>query len=172
MRLSEKEFAKIMSNKSLSVQVMSKKNNLSDTKEQSKAKDPKYKNRKVFVYDNGLTSEDVSSYGEFKIVAVFDSVKEYHRSRELQIMEKNGKISSLERQVPMMIQHEFYYNDKKIAPIIYMADFRYIDQNGKTVVEDVKPYDEKTGKYRLTKDFRIKWKLLEAKYPDILFEIY
>jgi hypothetical protein len=40
------------------------------------------------------------------------------------------------------------------------------------VVEDVKPFDNVLQKHRLTKDFVLKWKLLQAKYPAYRFRIY
>ena len=51
---------------------------------------------------------------------------------------------------------------ENIRAIIYKADFQYIE-NGKTIVEDVKGME--------TKDFKLKKKILEYKYPDIDFRL-
>ena len=46
------------------------------------------------------------------------------------------------------------------------------ERDGEKIVEDVKGQDDETGKYKMTEAFRLKWKLLQAKYPDFKFEIY
>lgn len=102
---------------------------------------------------------------------IYDSVKEFERGNELKLLERAGRISDLRRQVSLIISPEAKINDEIIKCISYKADYMYI-RNGKTVVEDVKPFDRKTQKYRLTKDFTIKWKLLKTRYKDYLFEIW
>lgn len=136
----------------------------------SQKKQPKYRNKKIYEYNSGLISEEKNDkFG--KIVAVYDSKKEYDRWKELQLFEKTGEISNLKRQEVFLIQDSFYRNGKKISSIEYKADHVYI-KNGKEIIEDVKPFDKKTGKYRFTKDFLIKWKILKHIYPDKKFEIY
>ena len=46
------------------------------------------------------------------------------------------------------------------------------ERDGETIVEDVKGQDKKTGKLQMTEAFRLKWKLLQAKYPQYKFELY
>ena len=116
-------------------------------------------------------AEDKTVKNAGKIIAVYDSVKEYNRWYELCLLQKAGKIHELRRQIRIPIQEAFVYNNEKINAIDYVADFRYT-KNGKTVVEDVKPLDSKTEKYRLTKDFVLKWKLLKHKYPHYEFVIF
>ena len=77
-------------------------------------------------------------------------------------------ITDLKRQVPLIIQEKFVYQGKTVRPIIYCADFVY-RKDGKTVVEDVKGFDKKTGKWRTTQTFELKWKLLKARYPHYDF---
>lgn len=61
---------------------------------------------------------------------------------------------------------------EKLRAIVYKADFMYINNtDGETIVEDVKPFDKKSGKYLTTKDFKLKWKLLKAKYKDYWFRM-
>ena len=67
---------------------------------------------------------------------------------------------------------EVEINGKKHKAAYYRADFVYEDENGKTVVEDVKGKDRKTGKYQTTETFNLKWKLLQAKHPDKVFRLY
>lgn len=142
------------------------------TPDNPKKKKSKYKNVKMYLCDNGAAfdnKEVAMSFG--KIIAVFDSKKEYERYLELLLLQKGKEISELKRQVKWMISDSCVYDGKIIKEVAYKADFQYM-RDGKLVVEDVKPFDKKTQKYRLTKDFNIKWKLLKGKYPTVSFEIY
>ncbi len=108
-----------------------------------------------------------SKYKNVKISVdgeVFDSLKEFRRWRELKLLEKAGEISELRRQVPfelLPVQRE----PDKIGPrggrkpgrviereAVYIADFVYLDADGREVVEDCK------GKR--TRDYILKRKLL------------
>lgn len=137
---------------------------------ETKKKKPKYFNHKVYVYQEGIGEKGDTSLG--KLIAVFDSVAEYNRQQELLNLQRAGIISNLERQARLIIQEKFKYRGEKIRAIYYVADFRYVDKNGCTVVEDVKAYDKKRGKYRTTADFDLKWKLLKYRYPDVTFSLY
>lgn len=137
-----------------------------------KTKRRKYRNTKLYEYQSSAVLDDRHlSHIHGEIVTVYDSRKEFERYRELQILEKASEISGLERQVKLTIQEPFVYDGKKILGIVYTADFVYKNKEGKVVIEDVKPFDEKTGKHRLTKDFSLKWKLLMAKHPEYKFNI-
>lgn len=90
----------------------------------------------------------------------FASKKEAARYQVLRLMEKCGKISNLQLQPRFTLQPLFVKKDGKvIRPIIYIADFLYLDESGKTIVEDCKGFK--------TKDFRIKQKMFEFKNPNI-----
>lgn len=131
----------------------------------------KYLNRKVYIYENGKAStEKMPELG--KALVTFDSIKEYNRARDLELMQKAGQISQLRRQIPLHIQDAFTYDGSKIRAITYVADFAYTDSNGDYVVEDVKPFDEKRKKYRLTQAFQLKWKLVMYRYPNYKFKIF
>lgn len=82
----------------------------------------------------------------------FDSVKEYHRWRQLLLLQHAGVISDLQRQVPFELiptQWETYErygkNGQRLKDgrrrvelaVIYVADFVYT-HDGKQVVEDTK----------------------------------
>ena len=108
----------------------------------------KYKNKKV-VYD-GIE---------------FDSKKEVKRYAELKLLEKAGKIKEFELQkvfvlIPAQFEQtgEVYTKGKNAGQpkrgkcieqaVTYKADFAYIDESGKQVVEDVKGYrDPASGAY-------------------------
>lgn len=91
----------------------------------------------------------------------YDSVREYHRWCELQLLERAGKITKLRRQVRFYLIPAHYEKievNGKIKrkcierEVSYIADFTYYDENGEFVVEDAKGFK--------TKDFIIKRKLM------------
>ena len=82
----------------------------------------------------------------------FDSRKEAQRYAELRLLERSGAIHNLQRQV----RYELIPAQKKDGKTgeracHYIADFVY-EENGKTVVEDVKGYR--------TKEYVLKRKLM------------
>lgn len=92
----------------------------------------------------------------------FDSKAEMHRYFELFTLEKKGEIGDLELQPKYVLQPAF--TDKsgaKQREIAYIADFRYRDEHGRTIVEDVKGLK--------TSDYKIKKKMLLYRYPEINF---
>lgn len=100
----------------------------------------------------------------------FDSKLEADKYIHLKTLEKVGKISDLKIQVPfeILIGQERKNNDviyslgkrKKIAPIKYIADFTYI-RNGQKVVMD--------SKGRTTDVYKLKLKFFLACYPSYQF---
>ena len=105
----------------------------------------KYKNKKI----------QVDMY-------VFDSIAESKRYKELALLERAGEISNLELQPHFLLQESFRKNGKTYRKIEYVADFRY-NENGKTIVEDVKGIQ--------TDVFKLKHKLFEKKYPELELRI-
>lgn len=92
---------------------------------------------------------------------VYDSKKEAKRAGVLQQQARYGIITNLQRQVSFELQPVYTNNQgKKIRPITYIADFTY-EQNGKKYAEDVKGWR--------TKEYSIKKKLFEYKYPEYTF---
>ena len=86
-----------------------------------------------------------SKYGNRKVTTpegTFDSQKEYKRWQELQLLQKAGKISNLERQKKFVLIPKI----GKHRETAYIADFCY-NEDGKPVIVDVKGY--KTEIYRL-----------------------
>lgn len=170
MQLTEKWLKETLErNPQLKVKVQGGRNSeLEQPKEVEKTK-TKYGNHRVYLYEDEYVSGDKYISGHGKLAAVFDSTKEYCRWLDLQLMEKAGTISNLERQKELVIQDAFVYEKKRVQRIVYKADFSYSDAQGKTIVEDVKGFDSKSGKYMQTEAFRLKWKLLKAKYPEYHF---
>lgn len=90
----------------------------------------------------------------------FHSKKEAYRYQSLKLLERGGKILSIELQPEFLV----IVNGVKICK--YIADFRYLDlATGKYVVEDVKSLGTKTPVYRLKK------KLVETLYSISIVEV-
>ena len=72
----------------------------------------------------------------------FDSKKEANRYQELKLMQRAGIISDLQRQVKYVLIPSQKGDDGRVVerPCTYIADFVYVDENGKKVVEDTKGY--------------------------------
>lgn len=90
----------------------------------------------------------------------FDSLKEYSRFRELQLMVKAGEIRNLAIKPRYELQRAFDDDDgNRHKPISYTPDFQYEDKKYKweLVVEDVKGVR--------TQSYRIKKKLFLFRYP-------
>jgi hypothetical protein len=101
----------------------------------------------------------------------FDSKKEERRYQELKLLERAGEIMSLDVHPTYLLQESFMYQGKKIQPITYAPDFRYVE-NGATVCEDVKGIDRRTGKpITLTEATGIKIKMFKKLNPHIDFRI-
>lgn len=96
---------------------------------------------------------------------VYDSKWEAKKSVELSYLQKLGRIKDLERQKRFILQEGFVNNQgQKVRPISYIADFYYFDLSKKKyVVVDTKSPATRTPEYRIKK------KLFEAKFKDILF---
>lgn len=111
-----------------------------------------------------LKKQSWNKFGAKKVTVgdrTFDSKKEARRAETLQLQNKYGIIHGLEYQKTFELQ-EAYTNNKgeHIRAITYKADFVYIEDE-KTIVEDCKGF--KTPEYKLKK------KLFEKKYPEIIF---
>lgn len=122
-------------------------------------------------------------YHNKKITAggeVFDSKREYNRYRELLLLEKAGEISNLRRQVKFVLipaqyekTPERYTKGKHKGELkqgrllerecAYLADFVYIDNTGKKIVEDAKGVR--------TKDYIIKRKLMLYRFDIKIKEV-
>lgn len=103
----------------------------------------KYHNKKTIV--NGIT---------------FDSKLEAKRYNELKLMERSGIIKDLQLQPSFELIPTFKKNGKTFRACSYKADFTYYDQEKQQqIVEDTKGFE--------TKDYKIKKKLFEYKFPEL-----
>lgn len=108
-------------------------------------KQSKYKNKKTIV--NGIE---------------FDSKKEAKRYQELLLLQRQGIITDLKRQVPYILVPAFNLNKKRYRAMSYVADFVY-KENGKEIVEDTKGYR--------TEVYKIKKKLMAYIYQIEIREV-
>ena len=89
----------------------------------------------------------------------FPSKREAERYCELKLFLKAGLIRNLVLQPRFLLQDEFFdKNGVKHKKIEYVADFLYIDNDGKAIVEDVKGV--------LTDVYKIKKKMFLKIYDD------
>lgn len=110
----------------------------------------------------------MSKYNSKKTVVdgqKFDSKKEANRYQELVLLEKAGVIKNLSRQVKFVLIPS--QRDEATGKVIerecsYKADFKY-EEDGKTVVEDVKGFR--------TKEYIIKRKLMLYQYGIRIREV-
>lgn len=96
-----------------------------------------------------------SKYGSVKVKTsegVFDSKKEYNRYRQLQQMQKEGKISDLQKQVA----YELIPKQNGERAVKYIADFVYLE-DGKVVVEDTKSEITRKNPTYVIKRKLMKW---------------
>lgn len=123
-----------------------------------------------------------SKYGNRKTMVdgiTFDSKKEANRFRELQLLERAGKITALQRQVKYVLiptqrefsneiykkgAHQGHFKPGKVLEkeCSYIADFAYI-QDGAYVVEDTKGVR--------TEAYKIKRKLMLERYGIQIKEV-
>ena len=85
----------------------------------------------------------------------FDSIRESKRYCELKILQKAGKISNLQLQVPYKLVDSVYLDGRKKPAIRYVADFVYwiyTSDDYYTIVEDAKsPHLRTNQAYRMKK---------------------
>lgn len=98
----------------------------------------------------------------------FDSKAEAARWSDLRLMEMAGEILMLERQRRFVLIDAFTndYTREKERAVSYVADFSYLDANGREVAEDVKG-----GPATMTALFKLKRKLFLRRYPAIRFVV-
>lgn len=96
-----------------------------------------------------------------------DSIREYRRLKELELMQKKGLISGLQQQVKFeLIPSQRDKDTGKVIerPVSYYADFQYLRESDKTlVVEDAKGMR--------TKEYIIKRKLMLKDYGIKITEV-
>lgn len=98
----------------------------------------------------------------------YDSKKEYNRAFELQMLERKGIISGLQKQVKFLLIPAQYQGSGKEKKCIerscsYYADFVYWDKDGNMVVEDTKGLR--------TEVYKIKKKLMLSVHGIMVKEV-
>ena len=105
-------------------------------------------------------------YGRIKKTVAgitFDSTVEAEAWRILKLWEAAGAITELEVQPEFQLEPGFVIDGRKVRAIKYRADFMFVKDGRKTVV-DVKGVQ--------TQAFCIKAKLFKARFPQLVFEIW
>lgn len=121
---------------------------------------------KVAKYRNAKTTTDGIT---------FASKAEARHYQALKIVESTGAITGLKLQPRFELQPKFTDADgKKHRAVVYVADFEFMrkgerigadmTREGIRTVVDVKGVE--------TAAFKIKWKLVIARYPEIKFEVW
>jgi len=82
----------------------------------------------------------------------YHSIKEASYAQELDLRVRAGELKEWRRQVPI----ELRVNDMKICT--YTIDFVEVDKNGGEMWTEIKGFE--------TPEWRLKWKLFEALYPE------
>lgn len=93
----------------------------------------------------------------------FDSQKEADYYCQLKLLKKSGKIKDFALQPKYELQPAFEKDGKKFRPITYIADFLITYNDGSTEIVDIKGIE--------TKDFRLKKKMFEYRFPDLKLTI-
>lgn len=118
-----------------------------------------------FDLDSGNISKR-SRYTSYKPIIdgiKFDSLMEGKYYVYLKEQLQKGAISNLTLQPSYTLQEAFTKNGKRFRPIIYIADFRYMDKDLNWIVVDIK------GKE--TVEFKLKQKMFEYKFPDLSLSV-
>lgn len=98
----------------------------------------------------------------------FDSMKEARRYGELRLLEVAGQVSqlSVHPRYPIKVVELWRKGPRSVVEVgVYTADFRYLDEAGEIVIEDVKCRATMTTAYRLRK------RLVEAIYGITITEV-
>lgn len=93
----------------------------------------------------------------------FDSIRERNYYIKLEFMQRTGQIKELKRQVEFVLIETFKTGRKTYRKTKYIADFTYIDQEGKYHVVDTKGFR--------TKEYQLKKKLMAWKYGIEIEEV-
>lgn len=106
-----------------------------------------------------------SKYGNIKTEyngVKYDSKKEAEFAMTLDFSKKATKPSDRVVEWTAQVPYQVVLNGVKICK--YIADFKVKYADGREVVYDVKPFDQRTQNFRGTDVFKLKKKLVEAQY--------
>lgn len=121
----------------------------------------KYNSKKVIVTPDG-TIFDIQQLQDNNFTLPdgirFDSAKEAEYYIYLVYLKRIGQVVDFELQPKFLLQDTLRKNGVTHKKITYKADFKVVYPNGQTQIIDIKGFE--------TKDFRIKQKLFEQRYPE------
>ena len=109
----------------------------------------------------------MSKYGAIKTEVdgiTFDSRAEARHYQKLKLLERAGRITDLKLQVRFDLIGRHVIHGKTERPIFYKADFAYVDDESRYVVEDVKGM--------VTPLYRLKRRLMMEKYGIEIQEVF
>lgn len=125
-------------------------------------KPAKYNSRKVIVTPDG-TIFDIQQLQDNNIPLPegisFDSAKEAEYYLYLKYLKRIDQVVDFELQPKYLLQDTLRKNGVTHKKITYTADFKVFYPNGQIQIIDVKGFE--------TKDFKIKRKLFEQRYPEL-----
>lgn len=98
---------------------------------------------------------------------VHDSKTEMTRWQVLQMLQKSGKITQLERQVSFVLQEKFFYHGEIMQPIRYIADFMYLNISFREKITNYWIVEDSKGVR--TSEYKIKKKLFLKQNPHYYF---
>ncbi|WP_353096351.1 DUF1064 domain-containing protein [Tissierella praeacuta] len=119
-----------------------------------------------FLNKNSPKPKKKNKYGNIKTTVdgiTFDSKKEAEYYCKLKLLKQAGEIKDFGLQPRYELQPTFRKNGTTHRSITYVADFIIENNDGTTDVVDIKGVE--------TKDFKIKKKLFEYKYPDLSLKV-
>ena len=95
----------------------------------------------------------------------FDSKAEAARYGELKMLEAAGQIANLQAHPTFIIVDK----DEHGGFMRYEADFMYMDWQGD--IGEITVEDLKGGRATQTPLWRLKWRLVQARYPNYTFKV-
>lgn len=113
-------------------------------------------------YREMLDETKTHKYGAKKTTVdgiTFDSKREAEYYGDLKLSKRAGIIKDFELQPEFVLLDSFKKNGKTIRGIKYIADFKIIHKDDSIEIIDVKGFK--------TKEFSLKQKLFDEKYPDL-----
>lgn len=99
----------------------------------------------------------------------YDSQKEAYRAQELKLLERAGVISKLERQPTFILLPAFRHAGKSYRAVQFTPDFIY-QENGRTIIEDVKGISRGGRKVTATDGYQLRKKLFLRLYGPTIDE--
>jgi hypothetical protein len=120
----------------------------------------------LWEFDMKEKSPKKSKYNNIKTTVAgykFDSRAEANYYLFLLSEKKFGRVKEIELQPKFILQDKFVKGGVKWPGITYKADFRVTYTNGLVEIIDVKG--------AITKEFRLKQKIFEYRYPDLTIKL-